>query len=335
MTLETTEVLTETQMWNAIVRHFGLALPLPAGHAVLGHAEPPGSGVPQATVSLGPDLALSLALDSFPFGRLTGVELTLDEVVALPTALAEGLVLGAVDALRAALPPHLAGQVTLPAQLGSADHDIWLAAEIDLGSGALARCRIGGRRQDFVQVLARLFPGAAGRLPPLPTSLLEGLSIAVALSAGEKALSVATIAALEPGDVVLAEIRPDLRSFHIGHNQVLISTATITEEGQTAPSGWTVKEIRMTGDQSDAGSDAISLDDVPLTLRFVTEDRRLSLAELQCLAAGALLPFDVSQLAAGVPVKIQANGMTVGEGHIVRLDDSFAVRIARMAPKGT
>ena len=89
----------------------------------------------------------------------------------------------------------------------------------------------------------------------------------------------------------------------------------------------------MTVDHAESEAQAVSLDDVPLTLRFVTEDRRLSLAELQGLAVGAVLPFDVASLAAGVAVRIQANGLTIGEGHIVQIDDSFAVRIARIAAR--
>jgi type III secretion protein Q len=84
-----------------------------------------------------------------------------------------------------------------------------------------------------------------------------------------------------------------------------------------------------------AEADALSLDDVPLTLRFVTEDQRITLAELQGLAAGSIMPFDVTPLAAGLPVRIQANGVTIGDGHLVQIDDSYAVRVSRMVPKGS
>ena len=335
MTLETTEFLTETQLWNAIARQFGVALPLPAGQVVLAPSDPPGADSPCIAVAVGPDIALTVALEAFPFGRLAGVDLTMADVIGLPNALAEGLILGAFEALRLGLPPAIAQHVVLPDQLGAPERTMWLSAQVDLGSGAVASCRVGGRQQDFVQILARLFPGAAGRLPPLPAALLTGLSTEVALCSGEAVLPLAAVAELEPGDVILATLHADRRSFMSGHSQVVIGAGAMTEDGGIAPSGWNVKEIRMTGDQPDAGSGAISLEDVPLTLRFVTENQRLTLAELQGLAAGALVPFDVAQLAAGVPVRIQANGMTIGEGHIVQIDDSFAVRIARMVPKGS
>jgi flagellar motor switch/type III secretory pathway protein FliN len=331
VTLEATQFLTEAQLWNAIARHFGMALPLPSGQVTLDRAAAPDAHAPRAALSVGPDIALTLALDGFPFARLTGVDLTLEEVAALPPILAEGLILGAIEALAAALPPALAGQVALPQALGGPDRAMWLSAAVDLGQGAVAQCRIGGRQQDFVQVLARLFPGAAGRMPALPRALLEGLSTGFALSAGEVVLPLATVMALEPGDVLLAAIRADERRFQVGRNLVVIGDQTAPD---VVPAGWTVKEIRMTADHPEAETGAISLDDVPLTLRFVTEDQRLSLADLQGLAAGALLPFDVAPLTAGLPVRIQANGLTIGEGHIVQIDDSFAVRIARIAPRG-
>jgi flagellar motor switch/type III secretory pathway protein FliN len=331
--VEAFQFLTEAQLWNAIVRHFGMALPLPAGQVTLVEATVPDPQAPRAVVSVGPDIALTLVLDSFPFARLTGVDLTLDEVRALPPVLSEGLILGAMEALHAALPPSLTGQVTLAGQLGGPERAMWLSATLDLGQGATATCRIGGRQQDFVQVLSRLFPGAAGHLPALPPALLTGLSTGFALIVGEVALPVATVMTLEPGDVVLAPIRIDERRFQVGRHRVVARAAAPTEDGGLAPSGWTVKEIRMTADHPEAETAAVSLDDVPLTLRFVTEDQRLSLADLQGLAAGAVLPFDIAPLTAGLPVRIQANGMTIGDGHIVQIDDSFAVRIARMAAR--
>jgi flagellar motor switch/type III secretory pathway protein FliN len=331
--VEAIQFLTEAQLWNAITRHFGTGLPLAPGQVTLGQAEAPDASALRVALSVGPDIALTLVLDSFPFARLAGVDLTLDDVRALPPVLAEGLILGAVEALYATLPPALQGQVTLPGQLGGPDRAMWLSAMVDLGQGAVAACRLGGRQQDFVQVLARLFPGAAGRLPALPAALLEGLSTSFALALGELPLPVATVMTLEPGDVLLAPIRPEERRFQVGRSLVSVRAGAVTEDAGPAPSGWTVKEIRMTADHPEAETAAVSLDDVPLTLRFVTEDQRLSLADLQGLAAGAVLPFDVAPLTAGVPVRIQANGLTIGEGHIVQIDDSFAVRIARMAAR--
>lgn len=326
MTLDATPFLTETQLWNAIVRHFGTALPLPAGQVVLTETTPPPETAPRAVVGVGPDIALTLAMEDFPFGRLTGVELTLDEVATLPPVLSEGLILGAIEALRGVLPPTLASQLSLPAQLGGPERPIWLGVELDLGSGAVARGRIGGRTQDFVQVLARLFPATTGHMPPLRAGLLQGLATDIALSAGEMVLPLAEVRALGPGDALLAPIAPDRRSFLLGRHEVV---AVAQAEG-----GWTVMEIRMTAETPETAPEALSLDEVPLTLRFVTEDRRISLADLQGLAAGAVLPFEVTPLAAGLAVKIQANGATIGEGHLIQIDDSFAVRIARMVPKG-
>ena len=147
------------------------------------------------------------------------------------------------------------------------------------------------------------------------------------------ALPIAALRSLEPGDVVLCEIHPDRRVFQVGAHEVEIGKETMTE-GQASPApGWVVKEIRMTGDNPEAASGEVSLDDVPVTLRFVTEDRRIALADLQDLSVGAILPIEAEPLAAGLSVRIQANGVTVGEGHLVQIDDKFAVRVARMAAK--
>jgi len=334
VTLEPTQFTTETQLWNAIVRQFGLALPLPAGQVVLAETDPPVAKGARFAIGIPPNASFSLVLEDYPFGRLTGVEITLDEVMVLPAPLSEGLLLGALDSLRAVLPVSLATQVQLPSQTGAVEpRETWLSATVDLGSGALARCRIGARRQDFVQVLSRLFPAAAGAAPRMPAPLLDGLSVEVALAAGQSILPVAALRSLEPGDVVLCEIHPDRRLFLVGAHEVEIGKLTMTEgEANPAP-GWAVKEIRMTGDNPEAASGEVSLDDVPVTLRFVTDDRRIALADLQGLSVGAILPIEAEPLSAGLAVRIQANGVTVGEGHLVQIDDRFAVRVARMAAK--
>ena len=331
MTLAATDFITETQLWNALLRQCGTALPLPSGSVRLTPSDPPDPMRAAFALRLGQDAGLTLTLDDFPFARLTGVDLTLADVAGLPQTLAEGLLLGAVDMLRLALPPALAGQVALPEATGAApSQPHWLAADIDLGNGAMARCHIGGRRQDFVQVLSRLFPAAADQPAALPVALVQGLSVPVALAAGSVALLLSAFSALEPGDVLLAPIQPDHRSFLVGPRLVRIGLDTPPDG--TAP-GWRVKEISMNGDASETAPEAISLDDVPLTLRFVTEDRQIALADLQGLAAGALLPMDVAPLEPGLPLRIQANGVTVGEGHLVQIDDRYAVRIARMVPR--
>lgn len=335
MTLEPTQFATETQLWNAIVRQFGQPLPLPSGRVTLSESEAPDRTAASFAIGAGPDVPLTLVLEEFPFGRLSGVEITLAEVQALPSPLSEGLLLGALDALKIAMPQALTALLVLPGQTGhTATPDTWLRAEVDIGNGALARGRIGGRRQDFVQVLARLFPPGPGQTGRTPAALLEGLSVSVALQAGEVSLSLAAVTALEPGDVVLAEIQADRRRFQIGGRDVTIASAPATEADAPTP-GWTVKEMRMTDKtpESDPDTVALSLSDVPLTLRFVTEDRRIALSDLQDLAAGSLLPFEVTPLSAGLPLRIQANGVTIGTGHLVQIDDRYAVRISQMAPK--
>lgn len=331
MTLEPTEFATETQLWNAIARQFGQALPLPAGQIVLAEAAAPATKGPSFRIGLGRDLALTFVLQEFPFARLTGVEITLDEVTALPAPLSDGLLLAALDALRTALPPSLASQVILPAAPTTTDPaETWLSVELDLGSGAVARGLIGGKWQDFVQALSRLFPGAAGQAGRMPATLLQDLSTEVAIAIAKLTLPLATARALEPGDVLLAPILQSRRQFRIGAQDVLLGTDDMTDGGAATP-GWTVKEIRMTDDTAEADAGSQSLADVPLTLRFVTEDRRIALADLQGLAAGALVPLEVSPLAAGLAVRIQANGVTIGEGHLVQIDDKFAVRVARIS----
>lgn len=335
MTLEPTQFATETQLWNAIARQFGQPLPLPAGQVVLTEAEAPTSGA-RFALALRPGAGLTLVLEDFPFARLAGVEITLDEIQRLPAPLSEGLLLAAVEALRTALPAPLAAAVDLPSQSGDSTlHETWLAAQIDIGQGAIALCRIGGRRQDFVQVLSRLFPDAAGRAAKLPAPLLDGLSVPVALAAGEATLPLATLRALAVGDVILAPIRPDRRSFVIGDRRVEIGTDLSDEGNPTPDAGWTVKEIRMTDEDQTPEPASLGLGDVPMTLRFVTEDQRIALSDLQGLAAGAVLPLSALPLSVGLSLRIQANGVTIGEGQLVQIDDRYAVRIARIAATGT
>ena len=56
----------------------------------------------------------------------------------------------------------------------------------------------------------------------------------------------------------------------------------------------------------------------------------IEVAELQELAAGAVIPLDTPTLEPGLAVRILANGTPIGEGHLVQIDDQIAIRVARM-----
>jgi len=70
-----------------------------------------------------------------------------------------------------------------------------------------------------------------------------------------------------------------------------------------------------------------SLDDIELVTTFELEERRLSLAELRALRPGTVL--ELAQPLNQAVIRILANGMPVGEGHLIAVGNRLGVRVSR------
>ncbi|OHX19928.1 YscQ/HrcQ family type III secretion apparatus protein [Chromobacterium sphagni] len=154
----------------------------------------------------------------------------------------------------------------------------------------------------------RLLPAAAAaRLERLTAPLMFGL--------GSSRISLALLRSVRRGDVLLIQQPASPVSCHgrvVGRYQRF-------EEGIIME--WQAEEA--------AAQDEPALADIsqlPVRLEFVLQQSRVTLAELQQLCQGQLLP-----LQAGVErqVEVRANGALLGRGELVQLDGQLGVEVAQ------
>lgn len=177
----------------------------------------------------------------------------------------------------------------------------------------------------------------------------------VSLLVGETEVDPASLAGLEPGDVVLVErvfgewgpgsARGTLRArVGAGDNLFVVGTdgAEESEDGALRllveeVSGREARESEGAGrlrmeDESEllTGSDeeAGLLDNLLLTVRVELPARRISLEELTRLRAGQILELDCR---ATDPVELVADGRRVATGELVDIEGRLGVRVTRLA----
>ncbi|HGJ5855422.1 FliM/FliN family flagellar motor switch protein [Arsenophonus nasoniae] len=71
----------------------------------------------------------------------------------------------------------------------------------------------------------------------------------------------------------------------------------------------------------------ISKDDIPITLEYILQKRKIPLLELENIFQGKVLPCD---LAAENNVKIVANGVLIAKGNIIWIEDRLGVEITHL-----
>lgn len=326
------------QAWNAFAARFGQPMPLaPNLSAVLSQSGPPPSDAPLFSADLsdpetGTRHTAHLHLAGFPFKAAAGVDLTLDALGALSEGFRRDILAGALTFLRDALP--VARLCSLPAPAKAAPEGLtWTAADIDGGWGETARVLVGAPAADWQRLAERLLAagltGSAGA--ELGRQIAAQIPVRGRFSAAHLTLDAAALAALEPGDM-LVPAPPDVFPRFEGRG-FAVTLAPV--EG-----AWTIKEIELndTDSQSAAVAEpdipAADIMDVPVTLSIVTGERQIALSDLAGLAPGGVLPLDPPDSAPGAPVRLVANGRTVGKGHLVQVDGALAVRVSDIFGKG-
>ncbi|HEX8146533.1 MAG TPA: FliM/FliN family flagellar motor switch protein [Pyrinomonadaceae bacterium] len=181
----------------------------------------------------------------------------------------------------------------------------------------------------------------------------------VSLLVGETEVDPASLAGLEPGDVVLVErvfgewgpgaARGTLRARVGAGDNVLVSGAAGRGDGAEGSDGAALRllveevsaseargaeaggRLRMedegelaTGSDEEAGL----LDNLLLTVRVELPARRISLEELTRLRAGQILELDCR---ATDPVELVADGRRVATGELVDIEGRLGVRVTRLA----
>lgn len=220
----------------------------------------------------------------------------------------------------------------------------FLAALDEMRSPLLARAGAGG----VAEKLARYRPFCAGA--------------DVTLLVGETEVDPASLAGLEPGDVVLFErvfgewgpgaARGTLRARLGAGDNVLVGGAAsrtdvaggsgssedealrlLVEEvsASEARDATDAGRLRMEDESEladESGAEAGLLDNLLLTVRVELPARRISLEELTRLRAGQILELDCR---ATDPVELVADGRRVATGELVDIEGRLGVRVTRLA----
>lgn len=324
MTLDGASFLTEAQLWNCLARQFGAALALESGKVVLSETSGPGSSqdpVWSATFA-GP---VSIVLTEFPFGQFAGVDLSLEDVRGLPPVLSQGLLQGALDVIRDMVPKPLASNVTnLETQNSVGEHEVWLKADFEIAQGRTALL-LGMSRSDAIKAVQLISPAPSSSPIRFPTALLDKVDATLRPIIGRQTLALRRLRELKRGDVLLPKI--DLQAREFVSDSIALNVHRQDEDDGASP--WIVKETTMT-DETDLGvphSEQVSMENIPVSLAFSTEQKTVPLKELFELAAGSIFDLNIEDLRIGLQVKVLANGAEIGRGHLIQLDDSFAIRI--------
>ena len=201
----------------------------------------------------------------------------------------------------------------------------------------------GTLRGSHEALLHALSQPAWQRVDPAPEIALEDLPLRVPVRLGTTALSLGAVRALGPGDVVpLAQPlfglggEGELRVGQAVAKVVLRlgnQCAVELTEWQPTTTGQTTMNDRLdfpydTGIDAGTGADTdASLDELPVVLSFDIGTLEVTLAELQSMQLGSVLP-----LRGTLPpeVAICVGGRRLGTGELVELDGQLAVEVRRI-----
>lgn len=187
----------------------------------------------------------------------------------------------------------------------------------------------------FAQYLDRVAPAPPGVRMGMEQPAI-GVPVPVCLRVAATTCSVAEIATLLPGDIVMADDgRRQSRTAVAVLAEHLAAPVELTAAGAqiTAPPArihGSLWEWSMENGADRPQADLMQktdLDDIPVKLLFELGRVELSLAEIRKLAPGALIamprPLDES-------VDIVANGRRIGRGSLVQIGSNLGVRITRL-----
>jgi type III secretion protein Q len=216
----------------------------------------------------------------------------------------------------------------------------------DSAPGATAWSARAGLLFDHPQTLVAHCP-ATLEAAPLPLSAFMGAPVPLHFELGGTLLSRRDFAAIALGDILriekwmpagaalrcVASVRGQLRLRVFGLVQgSRIVVEKVEETPMTSSNLPPAQGATQGADQSAAEPasrplPADSLDDIELVTTFELEERRLSLAELRALRSGTV--FELEQPLNQAVISILANGMPVGEGHLIAVGNRLGVRVSR------
>jgi flagellar motor switch/type III secretory pathway protein FliN len=144
------------------------------------------------------------------------------------------------------------------------------------------------------------------------------------VTAGSVDLSVEELSQLGLGDIVVAQLAPAIlfpkdssRGWSIiaeGSNFERFRIDKCFEGGPTVPN---LSEANASGGK-------LRIEDLPLRLHVVLAEKEFTLAEIQSFSSGTIVELGINKLA---PVQLMVNGTILGEGELVEVEGSLAVRV--------
>lgn len=331
MTAQPRALVDQFAIWNALVASLGapIALPGPAEARMALAQGDPAHGPVFAVRTLQGDLRVTV--ERFPFSAVTGAAVNLEDLARLPAPLDAMLTEGLGEILTGHLPDSLRGQIVETRAMTVTD-----AAPALPGDVECFRIHLQARGWPepailTVQAAPAVFAalsatqGARAVVPTLPEALAQMIPVTLRIALRGHSLRLDTLSGLAPGDILLAPAG-DAPFLMLGPRLV----AGMARTGET----WTLTELAVTDHpdlpQPGPAPTAVSLADLPVSLAFVLEERSLTLAEVQSLRPGAVLPFGAITPAAGLRVQVLANGRAIGTGTLVEIDGRPAIRLTQL-----
>ncbi len=316
--------LNPIALWNAAIAAMAQGIVLPGrGQAVAELTDlDPDIDAPTfvAVTATGP---VYLQPRNLPLGPLTQSTLDWAALSRLPVALADAVLSLALDRLLTVGGDALRrfGLALTRCAAGDMVGQETALIRVDGGWGALAEVLIRADRATLSALTRTILPGAARG--HWPEAIAAQIILPCSLRLVGPCVTVARLRHLSVGDVLLA----------FGTSQWLCAPHArfgLSHDG----TNWTISEVSMTDDlpamEPGPIPEAGDIGDVPVRLSFQLAERTMTLAELQGLTKGAILPFAPEQTEAGQAVRLLANGRLIGDGHIVEVDGQPALRIARL-----
>lgn len=160
--------------------------------------------------------------------------------------------------------------------------------------------------------------------------------------AGHTEIPMAALRALEPGDIVIADVcHLDGGLLQLVMPETKMAAMVSLGEGRPArletalriDGSLAADDSSTPSNQAPGGQEALAaLDDLPVRLEFIAGRVQVPLAELEQMQTGYLVDL---QSAADGAVEIQANGRLVGRGELVDLEGRTGVRLLELFKAGT
>ncbi|MEM6678657.1 MAG: FliM/FliN family flagellar motor switch protein [Pseudomonadota bacterium] len=349
-------------VWNAALSFAGSPLPLARGAIRFEAADAPvpGQRLHRLALQQPGERARCEVLfcpTGFPFQEGYGAGLTLDEVDALPDALAEALHDGVRDKWLSALEGPLALRAEGTTTTAAADprgEVLWYDAVLEGVLDAPCQARVGIRPRSLAAWLSGGGEGAGhglalerGRLRH--QGLAERLTLPASITVGRLTLPIAELAHLAPGDVLLTGTQAEAP-----RHEILLARLRITVE--TGEGGLTVTARESIGisdgpqapkKQDEAGQLPGEGDEVAEhdTAEGSAEERAVEtlggpvvdldlevarvevpLTALESWTEGSVVPLEIPADEAPA-ITVRLNGRAIASGTLVRLEDRLAVQI--------